>query len=308
MTDTMFTTREVPWMTLGRLVDKPVTAADAALMGGLGFDVELRPALYPDRDGNPVESLTRRWVMRVDTDEPLETVSADYTICQYSEAFEILNTISTEFVAAGQLRGGKQGFMVTKAPTDIKFAIADDPHDLFIVARTSHDRSRALEISVMPLRMRCMNQLTLQSFTAGVKHRWSIVHNTNMHDRIVEAKQSIDNLAAYSQVYQRIAERLMNTTVSDDRARNVFRRAVQPYIKPDSREERVDRMVELWKNAETVGFGDSAWGVVQAVSEFYQWDRTSGNTTPESTFIGALQGELHKMTNKAAAAFLTGRA
>ena len=58
--------------------------------------------------------------------------------------------------------------MVVKVPMAINVLSGDDPHDLYGVLRTSHDLSRATEVMVMPLRGRCMNQLTLHSFSRDV--------------------------------------------------------------------------------------------------------------------------------------------
>lgn len=300
-----FSTREVPWMKLGKLVDKPVSAEQAAKMSGLDFDVELRPAMYPDRDGKIVESTHRRWVVRVDTDEPFEVVSADYTICQYREAFQLLDEISPSYVAAGGLKSGKQGFMVIEAPAKYKIKVADDPHDLYIVARTSHDRSRALEIAVMPLRQRCMNQLTMKGFALGVDNRWSIVHTGNMQDRIDDAKMSLKKLGTYVEAYNETAQKLIETKVSNQTAQKLISRIMPKWLKSESREERVADILSLWKNGETVGYAGTGWGLVNAVSEYYEWSRTGGSITSESRFLAALQGDTKKNVDRVASLILT---
>lgn len=70
-------------MKLGKLIDTAVTAEEAAKLGGLDFDVELQPVLRRNRDGEIVESPTRRHVVRLDTDDEFEIVSDEYGVCQY---------------------------------------------------------------------------------------------------------------------------------------------------------------------------------------------------------------------------------
>src|SRR6185295_19519587 len=94
------------------------------------------------------------------TGQPLGIMSDGYEILQYGEAFDFMDTISPHYVAGGALKGGRQGFLVVKAPTDVNAALKKlDPHDFYIVVRTSHDGTRAVEASVMTLRWKCMNQL-----------------------------------------------------------------------------------------------------------------------------------------------------
>lgn len=293
MTDTMISTREVPWMKLGKFTDQPMTAHEAAELGGLNFTVEKRNLYYRDDLDNMRHVPDRVAIVRQDTGLHLGIMAHNYPILQFGEAFDFMDSIDTTYVAAGTLKGGKQGFMVVQVPLEKSAVFTDiDPHDFYAIMRTSHDGSRAVEISVQPLRNRCMNQLGLRSFTQGVPHRWSIKHTTTMHEKLAEAKLTLTYVNDYVTAYETNACRLIDTQVTDVQAQVILEDVL-----PDRprRGEQIEKIITSWHTAETNGFDYTGWGLVNAVSEYFDWGRSGGS--PESRFIGALQGQTYKAIN-----------
>jgi phage/plasmid-like protein (TIGR03299 family) len=316
-TDTQFSVREVPWMKLGKLVNQPISALEAAKMGGLDFTVSLLPvaflgpaAVHEDGDQdwdmlneiNPIPK--RRAVVADDNGEFMGFVSdSRYTPLQYGEAFSFMDGINPTYVAAGALRGRRQGFMVVKPEVQLNVLGGEDPHDLFAVLRTSHDRSRGVEVSVMPLRGKCMNQLTLKTFAKDAKYRWAIRHTTTMHAKLAEAQKSLEKIGMYAKRYEQMVDRMAHVPLTVDGANNLLKIVI---AKPTGKTDRVhnqyndklNAILNLWETSPTVGFAGSAWGLVNAVSEYYDWYRMGGN--PESRFLNALEGDTHKTINKLA--------
>lgn len=290
--DTQWSTREVPWMKLGKIETETKLAKEAANLGGLDFTVSLLPFNY-HWNGVTRTADHRRAVVRDDTGELFDVVSTGvYQPLQYSEAFDFMDTVDSRYVAAGTLRGGRQGFMVVKAPFELETVSKSDPHDLYAILRTSHDRSRGIEVVVMPLRGRCMNQMTLSSFTKGVPHRWSIKHTTSMHAKLAEAKESLENLTNYAKRFELLVQRLIDTPVSEVKANDVLKNVIPERAK---QAEVIGKIITL-QDAEQVGFKGTGWGLVNAVSEYFDWSRVGG--TPESRFLGALEGQTTKAINK----------
>lgn len=288
--DTQFSTREVPWMKLGKLADHALTAVAAAKAGGLDFTVSARDIYYL-HGGFETQPKNRKAIVRDDTGELFDVVSSDvYQVLQYSEAFDFMDTVDSRYVAAGALRGGRQGFLVVKAPFSLD--VPGDPHDLYAVLRTSHDRSRGIEVAVMPLRTLCMNQLTLSSFTKGVPHRWSIKHSHKMHAKLAEAKDSLSKLANYAGRFEALAQRLMEVKVDAAKADAVLKAIIPARAKQG---EVISKIITL-QDAAQVGFPGTGWGLVNAVSEYMDWSRAGG--TAESRFLGALEGQTTKLLNK----------
>lgn len=303
-----FTDRTVPWMKLGELTDKAVTAKEAASLGGLDFEVELRNVRFDCPVSDDTTSSTtclitnRKAVVRTDTNEPLAIVSSGYPVLQYHEAFDFMDQVSPEYVAAGALKGGKQGFMVVRAPNGVQLNVLDgkDPHDLFIVLRTSHDLTRAVELMVMPLRGKCMNQMTLRSFNSGVQHRWTVKHTTTMQTKLQEALVSLKKLEDYATHFNAVVKKLVDVKVSDEKAKFVLSKVIKK--RPKS-QDVVDDILSRFQSSPTVGWNGTGWGLVNAVSDYFEWGRSGG--TPESRFVAALQGQTHAAINKTAAILLT---
>lgn len=295
--DTTFTTREVPWMKIGPRVDEAKTAAEAMALAKLDFTVSKLPSGYQAEDGTWHAVDHRVAVRRDDTNEVFEFVSPDYEIFQFGEAFDFMDTISPKFVSAGSLKHGRQAFLVVE-PERPEFTVGgDDRHDLYVILRTSHDRSRAIEVSLMALRNRCMNQLTLSTFANGrdVKYRWSITHTPSMRQKLLQAQHIMSQLDAYTTEFQRLAERLMRSRPEEETVRPILAKYIVPNAK--KQDEVLDTILHLWhEDTERVGFNDTSWGVVNAVSEYYEWHRARG--TSESKFVNALQGVTHNTVNR----------
>lgn len=312
-----FSTREVPWTKLGAVIDKPVTAAEAAKLGGLDFTVRMEEVAWIRPVAPGIEGLihpiaAQRAVVREDTGDFFGFVSSGkYHPLQYSEAFAFMDTLSPRYVAAGALRGGRQGFIVVEAPEEAQLNIlgGEDQHKMYAIIRTSHDRSRGVEVMAHPLRGMCMNMLTLPSFAKQAPIRWSIKHTSSMQGRLAEAQKSLKQLGIYARRYEDLAHKMIvkKITAADvDKALKVL------IPKPAGTTQRVlDNWVAKteWISTQTftgpnVGYHGTAWGFVNAVSEYWDWEREGG--TPESRLIGALQGETHKMIGRAAGLMLAG--
>lgn len=299
--DTLVSTREVPWMKLGKLSETVMTAAEAAELGGLNFTVSFYPVTYTDKNGVTKFVDKRLAVERDDTGVPLEVVSTTYEPLQYVQAFDFMDSVNPTYVAAGALHGGRQGFMVVRAPTVQRIdLLGEDPCDLYVVLRTSHDRSRAVEASVMPLRGRCMNQLTLRGFAKDAQHRIAIKHSSGLHKKLSEAKTVLTNLDAYTAELGRTAERLAEKKIDDSVATHILERVIK--ARP-TREKVVGRIIDMWHNSPTVGYDGTGYGLVNAVSEYYDWGRAGGS--PTSRFVAALQGQTHSAINRTAALLLS---
>jgi len=301
-TATMFSAREVPWMKLGKLIDEPITAAEAIKLAGLDFTVSPRQVAFIGVDGGWTVYPNKNAIVNDTTGQPLGIMSDGYEILQYGEAFDFMDTIAPHYVAGGALKGGRQGFLVVKAPTDVNTALKKlDPHDFYIVVRTSHDGTRAVEASVMTLRHRCMNQLTLKSFAKGVKYRWSVKHTKSMAIKLAEAQDAIAKLDTYSTAYAKLVERMTNMKVSEDLGVETLQ-----FVLPNrpKRDEQIQRITHAWQyDTDHVGFANTGWGLVNAVSEYFDWGRTGG--TPESRFLGAIEGQTHAAINRTMTYLLT---
>lgn len=288
-----FSTRSVPWMKLGTVIDEPVTATEAMVLAGLDFDVERRPLGFMNDSGDWMPIGNRSALVDPKTDIHYGIVADGYEVVQYREAFEFIDSIHPEIVAAGKLKSGKQAFMVIKVPDQAHFqALSDDPHDLYVILRTSHDGSKAVEVSLMPLRNMCMNMMPMASFGNRAKQRWSVRHVKTARAQLAEAHNVLTNVEKYHKEYSIVADELAMMSLPQDAAREVLE-----VVLPDRprRDEQVSAILALHTGGEFVGHTNTGWGLVNAVGEYFDHLRRGG--TPEARMLNALSGITTKMVN-----------
>jgi phage/plasmid-like protein (TIGR03299 family) len=315
---TSFTLRDVPWGKVGTVIDGGAkTALEAAKLGGMNFKVLLveagfkSPKAEASKKGSAWKSIsTRRTAIREDTETFFDFVSADYVPVQYAEAFAFMDGINPNYVAAGTMSGGKQAFIVAEMPgmttLDLEVAGEVDRHKVYGILRTSHDRSKALEVAVLTLRDKCMNAITLSSFTAGAKQRWSIRHVGDPLAKLQQARTSLVRTEVYLEELKKTARSLGEIDLLLDDAQEVLKRVLPDRPK---RDEQITAITDAWRHDPTIGeaFANTGWGLVQAVNGYYEWGRNEGTRTAASRFTGALNGATHKYTDRTAQLLLRRR-
>lgn len=295
-----FTTRHVPWMKIGTIIDDAsVDSAEAARLGGIDFEVELTEAGYRNQDGEWVVQPTRRAVIHKDTEEWFGYVSDLYQPVQYHEAFAFMDGINPRYVAAGAMSDGRQGFMVVQLPQreslDVTVNGVDDPHDMYVILRTSHDLSKGISVAVMPLRNKCMNMLPLPSMNRNVPQSWSIPHVGDPHAKLKQAQVTLQRADAYGDLFEKLVAQLGSVRVTNDDLRHIMRRVLPTRLK--TRDDMADQIVDRFQTAETVGFQETGWGAINAVSDYMQWGRSSAARTNQSEFTSGLDGDTAKYVN-----------
>lgn len=298
---TSFTSRTLPWLKLGTVIDDPtVDAKTAAQLGGIDFEVETRSASFKGNSGW-LTVPTRQGLVRKDTETFFDFVSTTYKVVQYAEAFEFMDGINPRYRAAGALNGGRQGFMVVQLPGHESFdpmpGGESDPHELYIILRTSHDRSKAIEVAVMPLRGLCMNQLGLPSLTRGAEQRWSIRHVGDPAKKLKAAQNALDRSLRYAEVYQNITQTLASMPISVEDARKVVQRVLPSRVRVDNQLAAIDA---AFRSSPRVGFHGTGWALVNAVSEYFEHGRDSGCRTAQSRFTSGLEGDTAKYVGRTA--------
>lgn len=302
MTETLEVTettqrRNTPWSRINRLdSDTHYESVSEVLEGSeLDFTVSKRAIRFERQDGTWETAADRMYVVRDDDETPIDVVSKDYGVFQYGEAFDFVNHIKDrQFVAAGPLKDARQAFIVVRLPDlDELNVLGSDAHELNVIIRTSHDRSRAVEVFTMPVRIRCFNQLPLRPMTNGITNRWAVNHIGNISDKMHDADVLVENVRAYAEDFKNTAQRLNSINLSQEDAWFVLDRVVR---QSPTRDTVMDEILGLWKNADTVGFSDNGWGLVNAVSDYFEHGRRGG--TAQSRLLGALEGQTRNILDR----------
>lgn len=297
--DTSFSVRDLPWMKIGTTIDKPLPVAQALKKAKLDWKVELQPVQF-EHHGELTTFSGRSVIVRSDTGQPFGVASDGYTIIQNTEAFEFIDGISPHIVAAGSLKKGRQAFVVCKAPGHESIDILDgDTHDMYVVLRTSHDLSKAVEVFLMPLRGMCMNQLPLKTLGRHAKQSWSVRHVTTAKARLAEAQGVLAGLDSYRADFEDTAKRLAAIDLEIAETEELLR-----LVLPDrpKRPDQIQAITDLFDHGPRVGeqFHRTGWGLVNAVGEYFEHARPSRSDSIESRFTNGLSGSINKYINRTA--------
>lgn len=300
---TMFSTRTLPWMKLGTVIDKPVSPKQAIKLAKLNWTVSKEPIFTQDEKGNLTEVPGRFATMRSNDRKVFDVVGATYETYQNLEAFDFLEPLTDDgsilIHAAGELRGGRQVFIVADVPNVLD--VLDDPTDMVMVIRTGHDGTKAVQAMLMGLRGMCMNMLGLPSFGHTAKQRWSVAHTSTLRERLAEAQSTLKSIDAYASEYQHTAERLAQVDIELDELQKMLRSALP--VRPKT-EETITRIGELFTSSPTIPerFSNTGWGAINAVTEYFDWGRE--RSTDEGRFHSALDGTGARIRARATALLL----
>lgn len=302
MVESMFSAREVPWHGLGTIVDDNLTASNAIVAAGLDWTVDLRP-LYASLPGGKTKVRVdgKKAVMRDVDSAILGIVSDIYNTFQNVDAFSFLDALvdsgEAKYETAGSLRDGRTIFITLRIPNAIMIG-GEDPHDLYLVLTTTHDGTGAVKVLVTPVRVVCMNTLTMA--INGSKNRWSIAHNRTMDGRISEARETLDLSFGYMDAFNQKAEEMMRKKVSDDQFHDIVSDLFAPHNKDT--EPAIEIVMDLWQNSPTNGYHGSAWGGFNALTEFFEHN---GRQRSLEARLGAITGWQDKFRTRSADALLS---
>lgn len=299
------TTRTLPWApwTLRRSV---TTARSAVRSAHLDFDVQLLPAGFhwtnldsPHTIGwRPVER--RRAVVRTDTLECLGFVADDYQLNRYTDAFRWIDDHASEYVAAGPIGNARQAFVVAKLydaeylnvgdvlrPSRASEAErANQLLDIFVVVRCSYDRTKTMEVNVVPVRRHGLTALPVSlDLGNGAPSHWSLRYNNAQRDQLTNQTR------AYLNELGGTLRRLFNVPLSGlsgvDDARNLLAEALpaQPRLS-----RVIEAVIAAWQASPTNANRSNGYGLVTALAEYLQFGRSDGLRTNESRFTNVLHG------------------
>ena len=183
------------WHGLGQVIPGGVQDIDTVLeLGGIDYQVETVPALYPWGDGTRVHP-GQRHTVRTDTGAALGVVGENYQVIQNRQGFEFLqelvNDYNVTWESAGALRDGKKTFVSLRLPENVTVDAAgiNDQIVPFVVAVNSHDGSSSFRAVVTPWRPVCGN--TERFALRDAVTSWSVRHTRNATDKVREARRTL---------------------------------------------------------------------------------------------------------------------
>lgn len=174
------TPRQLPYA-YGTKVDDCQTLQEVITKAGLDYDVRVRPLYYLE-NGRYIEvpdAKHTKGILKNDTEIFMGTTGVKYTAIQNGELFKITENIidgnAIKYNYAGHFDDRKKVYISAKLEGLTRNN--DDPIDMYLVIRTSHDGSGSTVAQLTPIRMFCNNQLPKIKKTAVYSFR--VKHTKN---------------------------------------------------------------------------------------------------------------------------------
>jgi phage/plasmid-like protein (TIGR03299 family) len=179
--------REPAWHRLGKVLERPATAAEAIEAAGLDWEVLKQPLFTGQMEHIPVPdhfAVVRGDEWGKGKATVLGIVGSEYTPLQNRDAFRFFDPIvgnkAAIYHTAGALGSGERVWILAKLPGEMR-VVGDDITDKYLLLSNSHDGNSAIQIKFTPIRVVCENTL-IQALRNGPALR--VAHTRDLHQRL----------------------------------------------------------------------------------------------------------------------------
>jgi len=258
------------------------TAEEAIVAAGMNFAVEQTPIM----GCNGMDIKSHKLLFRSDDNQPLGVVGSGYVPIQNSHAFSFMDVLAEKHGATYEygavIKGGRRILIQARLgnPFDVR---PGDKVEQFVTLVNSHDGSTSLRAFFTPIRLFCMNQLSiaLAKATSAINLR----HTANIEFRIRDALQVFNLSGEYFAVFKQKAAYLSQKIV-DTAMVNRFLDEVMKDTGSTKNENQRQDVVRLFENGKGNGRG-TAWDLWNGMTEFIDHERGSNpDKRLESSMFG----------------------
>lgn len=322
-TAAMFSVRKTPWHREGTLLTDAPSLDEALRIGGLNFEVEVRPLYtrvrqYPDVPNiyGYREAPNACATVRTDRDDVLGIVSQRYQPLQNRHALGMLEPLLDAGLASletgGSLRGGRDVWMLVRFHVDspiVREVFADEIVPFGLVSN-NHSGHRKVIVQETPIRVVCANTLGLALDRRD--RALSIRHTASVEARTVEAARQlwsglIERYEAAARQYALLKARHMDTAMFRrlvlDVAARIPPRLDRPGLTPRQEGARArivaqrNRIAELWEEGAGHRGDHSMYEAYQATVETLDHDTALWRVRGPRT-AALLDGRLAEVKNR----------
>ena len=291
--------REPAWHGLGTVFNEEVTTAQMLELAHLdNWNVRLEPVYV---QGVPAERFAVPSFAVVRTNpfdgeaDVLSVVGQRYKVLQNEELFDFGATLGSgaRWETAGSIKKGRVvfGSLALERETVLDPNGVADKVNTYMLLHTSHDGSVSVQASITPVRVVCAN--TLNFALRSVKQSFKIRHTQTLDGKMAAAREALGLAERYMDDFDKAAQALFAVPVTDSQVEDIFATA---YPKPDKDASKA--AVTRWENKRvavgeilfsdtTYAVKDTAWGVLNALTENLDWNRGVRNDNPESRLTAA---------------------
>jgi len=280
---------------LGTVFQDEVTTSEMLSLANLdNWNVRLEEIPLPDNYSMTAENFL---VVRDHPEDKhsnvLSVVGKRYKTLQNEDLFAFGDNLldGGRWEVAGSLKNGRIvfGALALERETVLDPNGVRDVVKNYLAISTSHDGSSAVQATVTPIRLTCMNTHTAV-FRKGAKHSFKLRHTQSIDGRVAQAREALGLANAYLDEFDKLAQAMIETELT----KTQFNRIVDlAYPKPEADkkgaftkwENKIDLLDEIYTGETNGMIAGNAWGAYNALTERLDWFRTSrGNE--ESLLMG----------------------
>jgi len=276
--------REPAWHGLGTVFDTEVTTAEMLRLAHLdNWNVRLESVSDLRPDYNFVSE-----PFMVVRDNPfgqgidvLSTVGERYKVVQNDELFSFADNMldGGRWETAGSIKQGRVvfGSLALERETVLDPNGVADVVNTYLLVKTSHDGSSAVEAMVTPVRVVCKN--TLNMALKGAKQSYKIRHTQTVSGKVTAAREALGLAHSYMDEFDKMAQALIATEITKATFDNIVL-AAYPRPEKDAKgavtkwQTKVDQVEEIYGSDTTNMIAGTAWGAYNALTERLDWFRT----------------------------------
>lgn len=277
-----FSHREVPWHSLGTVLDDNVTLEQALKIGHLDYEVQksAEPIQFVGFDGKPYTVPGKYATYREDPVthkiHGLGVVGSKHTPVQNVDAFKSLIDIAAEsgasFETGGTMRHGAQAWLTLMFPEEYLIG-GVDAHRLYLFAWNTHDGSGAIKVVVTDVRVVCKN--TAEAAWLRAQGAVSIRHTSSAPERSKQVAHTLGITTTFQQQMVEAAEALLAQPMTDKQF-NGFVDRLFPIGRDTKRSEtltatRREGVKSLWKAPTQQNIAGTRYAALNAVTEWADW-------------------------------------
>jgi phage/plasmid-like protein (TIGR03299 family) len=304
-TDKTFSVREMPWMGLmdgqvNVLPEFPSRAEAQALVHPWEPISEplyrqvvfINDAGEPDTRFEPVPTVGNFRSDIPDAKGYLGPVSDTYVTVSNGEMWDVAEAIQNVpqgdvlYETGGSLYGGKKVWIAIRLAEPL--VIKGDPHGLsipFYILQNNHDGAGAFKGSATQIRPVCANTIRQADLDAQARGtEFTFRHSKNVAERVEQARAALAGWRDSLDAYSAMAEELLATKVDAHQEKTFIEQWIYaPEAQMTS--DRVKRNIEeargqwweVYRSVTCEGITGTAWGLVQAASEYSEHVRRANN-------------------------------
>lgn len=202
----------------------------------------------------------------------LGVVGERYTIVQPRTTFEIGETImgdEAQWETAGSLHGGSSIFGLARLRKELY--IAGEEIDPFFLIENSYDGSKAMRLTLTPIRVVCQN--TLNMAMRGSKRIVSIRHTPNYESTLDEARKTLGLVKHYYENFEAQANNLLKQAFTKSQFEQLTEqlfaiREDAPKREKTNAENNRETLLKCYEADDIDNIRGTAWGAFNAVADY----------------------------------------